>query len=515
MLYFAPAHKSNRIKRLCCALLLVCMVCFVCTPSQVVYAAKANAKPTMGPANPDGKEFDLENPSTLLPEQLYAESAILIDQNSGKSLFEKDADQKMYPASTTKIMTLLLAIEYGHLDEKVIIPEAAAEVPAGSSIVPIQVGEEMTFRDLLYGFMLRSGNDAANAIAVIVGGSTENFAQMMNKRAQALGCSGTHFNNAHGFFEEEHYTTARDLSMIAREAMKNELFRTIVSTPQYTMGATNKRDALVVANNNQFALHGEYAKTYSYEYSTGIKTGFTNKSGHTFVGSASKNGVDLISVVLRSNGKPDTAVYSQAKWIDSRNLMEYGFARYKPYPFAQLYALRPASIIVKNADPEDELGGKLQLSVVDNQQSESFSLLSLESEINQTAEEMATHYSIEYTHNREAPISTGDIIGKLNYTDAMGNSFTTTLLASRKVQAAPPKPVVQQLFTSISGTEDAQGLSQWIWIAAAAIVAFIVLLIVLRHFNNKRRRRRYQQRMREEQARRRQNRDRNRTRYYQ
>ncbi len=515
MLHSVLPHTSSRTKRLCCVLLLLFMVYFVCIPGQVVYAAKATEKPTMAPANPDGKEFDLENPSTLLPEQLYAESAILIDQNSGKALFEKDADKKMYPASTTKIMTLLLAIEYGHLDEKVTIPEAAAEIPSGSSIVPIQVGEEMIFRDLLYGFMLRSGNDAGNAIAVIVGGSTENFVQMMNKRAQALGCAGTHFSNAHGYFEEEHYTTARDLSMIAREAMKNELFRTIVSTPQYTMGATNKRDALVVSNNNQFVLHGEYAKTYSYEYSTGIKTGFTNKSGHTFVGAASKNGVDLISVVLRSNGKPDTAVYSQAKWIDSRNLMEYGFARYKPYPFSQLYALRPVAATVKNADPEDEQGGLLKLSIVDNQQTEAFSQLSLESELNQTAAEMAANYSVEYTHNLEAPISAGEIIGKLNYTDAMGNSFTTSLLASRDVQAAPPKPVVQQLFSSISGTEETQGVPQWIWSTAATFVAFIVLLIVLRYFNRKRKRRRYQQRMREEQARRRQNRERNRTRYYQ
>ena len=142
----------------------------------------------------------------------------------------------MYPASTTKVMTLLLALESGiSMDTTIVIPQQANQVPADSSLVPVFPGDVMTFRDLLYGFMLTSGNDGANAVAVLVSGNVESFVDRMNKRAEELGCEGTHFANPHGYHDENHYSTALDLARITSEAVKLDAFRKIVSAPSYTM----------------------------------------------------------------------------------------------------------------------------------------------------------------------------------------------------------------------------------------------------------------------------------------
>ncbi|MBQ3223404.1 MAG: D-alanyl-D-alanine carboxypeptidase, partial [Clostridia bacterium] len=187
----------------------------------------------------------------LLPESLAAETAILIDAKTGAPLFEKNADRAMYPASTTKIMTCLLALEYGHLEEEIVIPKEAANVPKDSSLMPVTVGEEMMFIDLLYGLMLHSGNDSANAVAVIVGGSIDGFVDMMNAKAAELGMTNTHFSNAHGYHADDHYTTARDMARLVQAAMQNPEFRQIVGTPAYIIEPTNKRsERLKMVNSN-------------------------------------------------------------------------------------------------------------------------------------------------------------------------------------------------------------------------------------------------------------------------
>jgi D-alanyl-D-alanine carboxypeptidase (penicillin-binding protein 5/6) len=281
---------------------------------------------------PAAGAYDAANPQNLTEDDIRGEAAILIDADTGSVLFEKNANEKLYPASTTKIMTCLLALEYGHLDDVVTVPKSITKLPKDSSLVPLKPGEKMTLRDLLYGLMICSGNDAAVSIAVKVAGSVDKFVAMMNQRAQQLGCTNTSFKNPHGYQNKAHYTTARDLALIAREALKNEAFRQIVSATSYTVPKTNKsRKRKLVTTDLMLAD----SSPFYYPYEIGVKTGHHSKSGQCFVGAAVKDGVTLISVTLKSS--------KSGMWNDTRRLMEYGFAQYAAASPDALATAAPAS----------------------------------------------------------------------------------------------------------------------------------------------------------------------------
>lgn len=239
------------------------------------------------------------------PPSVSAESAVLIDE-SGQILYEKNANAKGYPASTTKIMTALVVLEKLDelglgMDSKVIIPEEAVGIE-GSSIY-LKKGERIRIEELLYGLMLQSGNDSATALAMCVGGSLSSFVSMMNEKAEALSCSGTHFTNPSGLYEENHYTTAADLARIAGEAMKRDDFRKIVSAKDWQ----NK--------DGSRSFHNENKTVFQYDGATGVKIGFTKASGRTLVASAKRDDKEMIAVVLRDGN-----------WFnDAYALMDYGF----------------------------------------------------------------------------------------------------------------------------------------------------------------------------------------------
>ena len=236
---------------------------------------------------------------------ISAKGGILID-NDGNVIFEKDADKKLYPASTTKIMTTLVTLEIleeigGGLDSKIIVPKEAVGIE-GSSIY-LEEGEVVTVEELLYGTMLQSGNDAATALACCLGPNLESFVAKMNKRAKELGCMQTNFMNPTGLFDENHYTTARDLARISAEAMKKEIFRKIVGAKQWE----NDNSKRVFVNKNKTITQ--------YEGATGIKIGYTKKSGRTLVAAAKRDGRELIAVVL-----------NDGNWFnDAYAMMDYGF----------------------------------------------------------------------------------------------------------------------------------------------------------------------------------------------
>lgn len=261
--------------------------------------------------------FDDSNPGSLSSEYLYAQTAIVLDGHTGSVLFEKNADLRMYPASTTKVMTLLLAVEKGNLDRMVTVPQSAAEVPKDSSLVPIYPGEKMTLRDLLYGLMIRSGNDAANAVAESVSGSVEKFVEEMNRKAQALGMNNTHFVNPHGYHDADHYTTARDLATLSRYAMTNNAVVRIAAATQYTLPATSRRPELLLTSTTELLnpLHPLY-----YRGAYGIKSGFTRAAGFCYAGAASKEGRTMIAVTLFCRTR------NQA-WKDMARLFNYGFSK--------------------------------------------------------------------------------------------------------------------------------------------------------------------------------------------
>ncbi len=260
--------------------------------------------------------FDDAHPETLKDSYLYARNAILINAVTGEVLLEKAADERAEPASTTKIMTLVTALPLCDPDQKIVIPDEAKDIPADSSLVPVYPGETMTMEDLLYGMMIRSGNDAANAVAVLCSGSTEAFAEEMNRKAAELGMTNSHFVNPHGYTAEDHYTTARDLVTAARYGMTLEPFRRMATCLVYTMAPTEKRDALVL--NLKWEIF-DPASPYYIPHAAGIKSGYTSSAGFCYVGAYQENGITLIAAVMGGRGR-------NMAWTDMKRLFAYGMA---------------------------------------------------------------------------------------------------------------------------------------------------------------------------------------------
>lgn len=256
-------------------------------------------------------------------------SVILIDSKTGQILYEKNSHEKHYPASITKVMTALLTLENCKLDDKTTASQRAVfDIEYGSNNAGFQPGEEFTIEELLYALLLNSANEAANILAEHVGGSIEGFADRMNVRAKELGALDTHFVTPNGLHKDDHYTTAYDMAMIARQAMTIPEFRKIVSTVLYKMPDTNKytKGDKYFLNGNKLIreTHEAGSKGYYYPYAIGIKTGYTTKANHTFIGGAAKDGMELISVIMNSNiADGDSLMYS-----DSIELFDYVFENY-------------------------------------------------------------------------------------------------------------------------------------------------------------------------------------------
>lgn len=246
---------------------------------------------------------------------INAESGILMDLNTGQILYEKNINEKLAPASTTKILTALITLENYKLDDKVVVgPKPPFE--DGSKIYLLE-GEEITVKDLLYAMMLESANDAALALAEYISGSKEEFAKLMNKRAVELGSNNSNFVNPNGLYDENHYTTAYDLALISKAALENTTFREIVNTEYYEIKPTNKQiETRYIYNINKLVR----GTKYKYEGADGVKTGYTTKSKNTIVTSATRGNQRLLAVQLRS----ENDLYE-----DSIKLLDYGFNAFK------------------------------------------------------------------------------------------------------------------------------------------------------------------------------------------
>lgn len=241
--------------------------------------------------------------------QVSARAAILIEAETGSVIWSKNSDQRLPMASTTKIMTALVALENCDVSEVVQVAEEATGIE-GSSVY-LYPNEKLTMEELLYAMLLESANDAAAAIAIEIGGDIDTFSEMMNKKARQLGLENTNFTNPHGLDDTEHYTTAHELAIIAAEAMKNPAFKTIVSTYKKTIPLNDTEGVRLLINHNKLLK--------AYEGSCGIKTGYTKKSGRCLVSSAERDGVNLIAVTL--NAPND--------WSDHKQMLDFGFSLYE------------------------------------------------------------------------------------------------------------------------------------------------------------------------------------------
>lgn len=276
----------------------------------------------LGKVDVKAADYWPDAPETLSP------SVILMEESTGTILYEKNSDEAHYPASITKIMTTLLALENGNLSDMVTFSDDAINNTEGSGIAR-DYGEQMTLEQCLYGVMLESANECAYAVAEHVGGTVENFVDMMNAKAKELGCTNTHFANPHGLQDENHYTTAHDMALIAQAAYQNETFRIIIGTKMYTIPPTNKHAEETVLRNHHDMLctYHNANRKYLYPYCVGGKTGYTATANSTLVTYAEKDGMTLICVVMNTQ--------SPNQFIDTVNLFDYAFDNFQVLNIAE------------------------------------------------------------------------------------------------------------------------------------------------------------------------------------
>jgi D-alanyl-D-alanine carboxypeptidase len=399
------------------------------------------------------------------PDSVTTPHIILMDADTGAILYQKDADGKAFPASTTKIMTAILAIENNDLNEEVTVGDVVETKGSCMNILP---GEKLSLRDLIYGMMLLSGNDAARAIAEYISGSQDAFAELMNQKAQALGMTGTHFVKPNGLHNDDHYTTAHDMALLTQYAMKNATFCEIVKTSTYQVPPTNRdSDGYLLENTNKL-IHStqEDANSYEYKYTTGVKTGDTDQAGRCLVASASKEGVNLILVLFGDKGKYD-------RFENASKFFEWGFANYATVTPAELGLASTLEKSIANASFEDEASGQLIVNI-DFADKKICGLRDFIEELKANTAAITTAESLDRTLS--APIEANEVLGTITYKYNDQTLFTTNMVASRAVAeigvSASDNPSPSP-FLLDSPQGDGQKSSPWVfW-----IIVILVLLI--------------------------------------
>lgn len=318
-----------------------------------------------------------------------AEACILIDAASGRIIYQSNAHEALPPASTTKVLTALLTLKtVDDLSTTVTLPDDFVNV--GESGINLQAGDSYTIEDMLYALMLRSANDAGQALAIAVSGSEEAFGKYMNDYTRELGLTDSVWSNAHGLDDDDHLASAYDLAMITREAVRYPKFNEIITTESWTLPWLDNAYDRVIYNHNQFLT--------TYEGADGVKTGYTEKAGNCLIASATRDGMRLIGVVLNC---PNQSHYTQMT-----ALMDYGFANYKPLKLAS------AGDVVGSVRISKGAVGKVDAVLMDD--------IIIAVPNNSTYEPKA---KIDLPSSLEAPQTTDQPVGTVTYTDDMGNEI--------------------------------------------------------------------------------------------
>lgn len=348
-------------------------------------------------------------------------SAILIDAKTGKILYEKNAYERMYPASTTKIMTAILTLENCDLSDTAIASyNAVTSIPIGYNTVNLEIGEELTIEQLLHLLLIPSANVAANILAEHIAGSVESFATMMNTKAVSIGCKDTNFTNPYGLHDENHYTTAYDLALMGQYAMKNDIFRSIVKKTSYILPPTNKyseNDRVFNTTNDLIRPNSSTrADNYYYKNAIGIKTGYTSYAKNCLVSAASSDGLEFIAVILGAEQSPEGL---SNRFLESKALLEFGYDNYT------IRKLKEADSIVKQIDVKNATRDTKHLDLLIQ---EDIDVLTEKQNIDKIILP-----EITLNENIEAPIAKGDVLGSITYT-VEDIPYTTNLIAGADVE---------------------------------------------------------------------------------
>nr|WP_300185051.1 D-alanyl-D-alanine carboxypeptidase family protein [uncultured Agathobaculum sp.] len=430
--------KHNMLLRRLPALALCLIFLFTAAPLPQSYAAPNDEDTisdtdttdtdTDGTADEDSEDADAASNANVIaaaPDAptLNAEAALLISPDTGMVLYEKNADERRYPASTTKIMTALIVLENVTDLSETVTAEASdfEHVTADSSNADIKEGEVVTIEDLLYALMLPSANEAAYMLARHVGGTWENFVDMMNERAAELGCTGTHFSNPCGLHEEDHYSTARDLYKIGYAAMQDETFANIANTVQHKMAKTNMHEERKIYTTNML-IFSSYA-AYAYPYCQGIKTGHTSEAGNCFVGYAEYGDAKLYSVVMGCDDQSKEYPEIAASFTDTSALCKWGFENFT------------SKTIVQQGDTIKEIGVNLSTDtdrLVLTTKSDLVSLVPVDIDM----DALLKGAVITAPDEVNAPIKAGDVIGSVTYSYGGVDYGTVELVALSDVEVS-------------------------------------------------------------------------------
>ncbi len=366
--------------------------------------------------------------------EISADAAILIDSSSEKVLYSKNENQKMYPASTTKILTAILTIENCNLNDVVTVPyEAISSITSGYSVAALQTGEQLTVEQLLQVMLVHSANDAANVLAFHVSGSIENFANLMNNKVSELGLTNTHFTNPSGMHDENHYTTAHDLAIIMKYCMKNDTFRSLSSLKYCTIPATNKYDVRVFNTTNELLIYDnrDVSSNYYYKYAIAGKTGYTTQAKNCLVSVAKKENLELICVVLSAGIYPNNV---SAKFVDTKSIFDYGYNNYT----------------IKKLREKDAIATQIEIGNGTKETRNLDLLISDDLSALVTQDEFDTEFEpqIELQDNLFAPIAQRQVVGKITYT-IDGIQYSSNLLASHSVEQSGFITIVVQIILVI------------------------------------------------------------------
>lgn len=348
---------------------------------------------------------------------ISAPVCVLMEYSTGKILFEKNLNKMMYPASTTKLMTAILVLEKCQLTDVATVSNSAVDsVPAGYSTAYLQKGEKLTIEQLLHVLLIPSANDAANVLAEHVGGSIANFANMMNSKAKEIGCENTNFKNPSGIHDENHYSTAYDLSLIAKHAMQFQAIKDIVQKTVYNLPKTDKynSDNRIFYNTNLLLSHHS-PDDYYYPYATGLKTGYTNPAKDCIIATAKKDDLELIAVIL---GAEDTNGSLVPKFLDCKKLFEYGFSNYSYKNIKKANSV-VTKVSVLGATEDTKNLNILVKNDINVFLENNFDINNLEPKL-------------ELDTPLVAPIKGGSTIGKITY-DIDGIIYTSELIAETNV----------------------------------------------------------------------------------
>ncbi len=426
----------------------------------------------------DTQEESTDVYGTLDPEDFNLEAAMLVDGHSGTILYSQDAKKQIFPASTTKILTALVVLENLDFGDTIVVPDlGVAGFSSASSLMHLESGETISVKDVFYGMMLESGNDAAYTLAMEISGGIEEFAELMNEKAVELGMTDSNFVNPHGVHDDNHYTTASDMSKLALAALENEQLVEVMSEEKYVVDPTDKVDEeRVLINTNRLLTtsenNTEEEQSFLYPYATGMKTGTTNAAGRCLVASAEKEGRTIIALVFGDHAE-DCMSFPYAK-----KLFDYGFETSYNVTIKEFLEAYPVTTLVNGAAEGDET---LEC-VPDIGDDEMITMIS------------GSTFTDEVTVNKivnsalTAPVEEGEVIGSVTYTMGDRVLYDGDMLAGRNVYQPGAggvdgpisllEPV--QLKEENAQTNADQLMTLWLIIPATVIILLMLRMIVVK-----------------------------------